>query len=469
MIKSSVIKRFAAVTSFVFILSAALFTSLAANAQLPDFTLLIEETSPAVVKINTVQKARKSAASQIPPGQIPEIFRELFQQRGRPQTQQPAFSLGSGFVISKDGYILTNHHVVDGADEIVVRFSDRREFTAEMVGTDRRSDLALLKIEATDLPVLKFAEPDKLKVGAWVLAIGSPFGLDYSASVGIVSAIGRSIPTDKGENYVPFIQTDVAINPGNSGGPLFNLDGDVVGINSQIYSRSGGSIGLSFAIPASVAIGVVEQLKENGVVQRGWLGVVIQDVNRDLARSLDLDKPQGALINAVEPDSPADKGGIKPGDVIVRFNQQPVVDSGDLPHVVGMLAPGKKAPVVLYRKGKIKKLNIEIGALQGGEEAVGSRGDGSDRIGLVVEDLSERELSSLGIRGGVVIEQLSADSAASESGLRRGDIILQLGYSRIDDVEEYEQVVRELPIDTPVLIRFYRQGRAISRTIIIKP
>ncbi len=459
------IKRFAAATSFVLIL----FISLSANAQLPDFTALIEETSPAVVKINTVLKTRKSAGSQIPPGQIPEIFRELFQQRERQQAPRPAFSMGSGFVISDDGYILTNHHVVDGADEIVVRFSDRREFTAEIVGKDRRSDLALLKIEATGLPVLNFAEPDKLKVGAWVLAIGSPFGLDYSASVGIVSAIGRSIPTEKGENYVPFIQTDVAINPGNSGGPLFNLNGEVVGINSQIYSRSGGSIGLSFAIPASVATGVVEQLKENGVVQRGWLGVVIQDVDRDLARSLDLDKPQGALINAVEPDSPADKGGIKPGDVIVRFNQQTIVDSGDLPHVVGMLAPGKKAPVMLYRKGKLKKLSVEIGTLKGGEQTVADRADGSDRIGLLVESLSERELRSLGIRGGVVIEQVSDDSAASESGLHRGDIILQLGYSRIDDVDEYNQVVRELPTDTPVLIRFYRQGRAISRTIIIKP
>lgn len=459
------IKRFAAVTSFFVVL----FLSVAANAQLPDFTALIEETSPAVVKINTVQKTRKSSASQIPPGQIPEIFRELFQQRGRQAEPRPAFSMGSGFVISKDGYILTNHHVVDGADEIVVRFSDRREFTADIVGTDRRSDLALLKIEARDLPVLKFAEPDKLKVGAWVLAIGSPFGLDYSASVGIVSAIGRSIPTEKGENYVPFIQTDVAINPGNSGGPLFNLEGEVVGINSQIYSRSGGSIGLSFAIPASVAIGVVEQLKESGVVQRGWLGVVIQDVDRDLALSLDLDKPQGALINAVESDSPADKGGIKPGDVIVRFDRQPIIDSGDLPHVVGMLKPGTKASVVLYRKGKLKKLNVEVGALEGGDEAVATRSDGSDRLGLIVEDLSARELSSLGIRGGVVIEQISSDSAASESGLRRGDIILQLGYSRIDDIDEYAQVVRELPTDTPILIRFYRQGRAISRTIIIKP
>ena len=256
------IKRFTALTFFVFIL----ISSLSIGAQLPDFTALIEETSPAVVKINTVQKARKSSASQIPPGQIPDIFRELFQQRERRQAPRPAFSLGSGFVISDDGYILTNHHVVDGADEIVVRFSDRREFTAEVVGKDRRSDLALLKIEASGLPVLEFAEPEQLKVGAWVLAIGSPFGLDYSASVGIVSAIGRSIPTEKGENYVPFIQTDVAINPGNSGGPLFNLDGEVVGINSQIYSRSGGSIGLSFAIPASVAIGVVGQL------ERKWCG-----------------------------------------------------------------------------------------------------------------------------------------------------------------------------------------------------
>ena len=457
------LKRLLLVTSFV----CLVFNPLSALAQLPDFTELVEDTSAAVVKINTVQKARKNRSAQMAPGQIPEIFRDLFQQRQRPQTQRPVMAMGSGFVISEDGYIITNHHVIDGADEIVVRFSDRRELTATVVGKDRRSDLALLKVEADNLPTLKLAAPDQLKVGEWVLAIGSPFGLDYSASVGIVSAIGRSIPTEKGENYVPFIQTDVAINPGNSGGPLFNLDGEVVGINSQIYSRSGGSIGLSFAIPASVAIGVIEQLKENGEVQRGWLGVVIQDVDKDLARSLDLDRPQGALINAVEPDSPADKGGIKPGDVIVRFNKQSIIDSGDLPHVVGMLAPEKKAPVELYRKGKLKKLTIEIGRLDSGDSSVAG-GDGSDRLGLVVADLSDREMSSLGIRGGVIIEQVSPDSAGSESGLNRGDVILQLGYSRIDDSDEYDQVVRELPLDTPVLIRFYRQGRAISRTIILK-
>jgi len=458
-----VLKRLLIVTSFV----CVIFNPLSALAQLPDFTELVEDTSAAVVKINTVQKARANRSAQIAPGQIPEIFRDLFQQRQRPQNQRPVLAMGSGFVISEDGYIITNHHVIDGADEIVVRFSDRREFTATVVGKDRRSDLALLKIEADNLPTLKLAAPDQLKVGEWVLAIGSPFGLDYSASVGIVSAIGRSIPTERGENYVPFIQTDVAINPGNSGGPLFNLDGEVVGINSQIYSRSGGSIGLSFAIPTSVAVGVIEQLKENGEVQRGWLGVVIQDVDKDLARSLDLDRPQGALINAVEPDSPADKGGIKPGDVIVRFNKQQIIDSGDLPHVVGMLAPEKKAAVELYRKGKLKKLIVEVGRLDSADSSVAGGGDGSDRLGLVVADLSDREMSSLGIRGGVIIEQVSPDSAGSESGLNRGDVILQLGYSRIDDSDEYEQVVRELPLDTPVLIRFYRQGRAISRTIIL--
>jgi len=281
--------------------------------------------------------------------------------------------MGSGFVISNDGYILTNHHVVENADEIEVLFADRQEYTATVVGSDRRSDLALLKIKARNLPTLKFAAQDSLKVGAWVLAIGSPFGLDYSVTAGIVSAIGRSIPTQKGENYVPFIQTDVAINPGNSGGPLFNLEGQVVGINSQIYSRSGGSIGLSFAIPASVAVGVIEQLKDHGKVQRGWLGVAIQDVNKRLAESLQLGTPQGALINAVEPDSPADKGGIKPGDVIVRFDGQIIVDSGDLPHVVGMMAPGENAQVEIYREGKRKKLTMKVGSLDTDRESIAAK------------------------------------------------------------------------------------------------
>lgn len=451
-----------------FLLVAIFFlvTFSTAQAQLPDFTRLVEDVSPAVVKINTVSKGRKQQAQQLPQGQIPEIFRDLFEQR---QQQKPrlARSMGSGFVISDDGYILTNHHVVENADEIQVLFADRQEYTATVVGSDRRSDLALLKIKGQDLPTLEFAATDSLKVGAWVLAIGSPFGLDYSVTAGIVSAIGRSIPTQKGENYVPFIQTDVAINPGNSGGPLFNLEGQVVGINSQIYSRSGGSIGLSFAIPASVAVGVIEQLKDHGKVQRGWLGVAIQDVNKRLAESLQLGTPQGALINAVEQGSPADKGGIKPGDVIVRFDGQIIVDSGDLPHVVGMMAPGENAKVEIYREGKRKKLTMKVGSLDTDRESITASSDGTDRLGLIVEEVDDEDRRALRLRGGVRVTQVSPESAAAESMLQAGDIVVQLGYSRIDDIDEYNQVISELPKNTPVAIRFYRQGRAIFRTFEI--
>jgi serine protease Do len=451
-----------------FLLVAIFFlvTFSTAQAQLPDFTRLVEDVSPAVVKINTVSKGRKQQAQQLPQGQIPEIFRDLFEQR---QQQKPrlARSMGSGFVISDDGYILTNHHVVENADEIQVLFADRQEYTATVVGSDRRSDLALLKIKGQDLPTLEFAATDSLKVGAWVLAIGSPFGLDYSVTAGIVSAIGRSIPTQKGENYVPFIQTDVAINPGNSGGPLFNLEGQVVGINSQIYSRSGGSIGLSFAIPASVAVGVIEQLKDHGKVQRGWLGVAIQDVNKRLAESLQLGTPQGALINAVEQGSPADKGGIKPGDVIVRFDGQIIVDSGDLPHVVGMMAPGENAKVEIYREGKRKKLTMKVGSLDTDRESITASSDGTDRLGLIVEEVDDEDRRALRLRGGVRVTQVSPESAAAESMLQAGDIVVQLGYSRIDDIDEYNQVIAELPKNTPVAIRFYRQGRAIFRTFEI--
>ena len=457
------LKKFILVTSFFF------FVISPVQAQLPNFADLVEDVSPAVVKINTVIKGRKPQGQQNLKGQLPEIFRELLEQRNR-QQQPPrdARSMGSGFVISEDGYILTNHHVVDQATEIQVLFADRREYTATIVGSDRRSDLALLKIDATDLPTLSFAEADELRAGDWVLAIGSPFGLDYSVTAGIVSAIGRSIPTEKGENYVPFIQTDVAINPGNSGGPLFNLDGEVVGINSQIYSRSGGSIGLSFSIPTSVALTVVDQLKKNGTVQRGWLGVVMQDVDKALAESLELGKPQGALINAVEPDGPADDAGIVPGDVIVRFNGQPIIDSGDLPHVVGAIAPGKKVKVEVYREGKRKTINVKVGALDKDGAKVADRRNGADRLGLAVEKLADQERQQLRLRGGIVVIEVSPESAAANAGLRGGDIIVQLGYSRIDDLDEYQQVIAELPKDTPIAIRFYRQGRAIFRTIQIE-
>jgi len=436
-----------------------------AYADLPDFTQLVEKAAPAVVKINTVSKAAPQKEQPRMQGQMPDIFRDLFEQRRRPS--QPSRTMGSGFVISADGYILTNHHVVDNADEIEVQFADRSQYSATIIGSDRLSDLALLKIEADDLPSLEFADSDSVKVGAWVLAIGSPFGLDYSVTAGIVSAIGRSLPTADSANYVPFIQTDVAINPGNSGGPLFNLDGEVVGINSQIYSRSGGSIGLSFAIPVSVANNVVKQLKNDGKVQRGWLGVGIQNVSKKLAEALDLPGPQGALVTAVVPDSPAEKGDIIPGDVIVSFDAQLILDSMDLPHIVGLIAPGEKVKVELFREGRRKKMSVEIGALDRSEEDVETDNDGSDRLGLLIEELSEDELRSLRLRGGVKVARVSVESPSEIAGLIEGDVIVQLGYNRIDDGEGYERVIDGLPNDTPIPIRFYRRGQAIFRTIQI--
>ena len=435
------------------------------QASLPEFTELVEDVSPSVVKINTVSLAEQRTSQQ-----LPDIFRDLFEYGGgQTPPARKVRSSGSGFVISQDGYILTNHHVVDQAQEIQVLFADRSEYKATIVGTDRRSDLALLKIEAKRLDALELSNSDDLKVGAWVLAIGSPFGLDYSVTAGIVSAKGRSLPTEKGENYVPFIQTDVAINPGNSGGPLFNLDGEVVGINSQIFSRSGGSIGLSFSIPSNVAIEVVEQLKKHGVVRRGWLGVAIQDVDKALAESLELEKPQGALINAVEVDSPADNSGIEPGDVIIKFDGHSIVDADDLPHIVGMIAPESKVKAEIVRQGKVKNIKVIVGALDGEEtEVAADISSKSDRLGLLVQSLDEAELRALNLRGGVAVNEVKTDSAAANAGIRAGDIIVQLGYSRIDTVKQYMQVIAELPINSPILVRFYRQGWAVSKTIVIE-
>lgn len=435
------------------------------HGELPDFTGLVDEVSPAVVKINTLSNSQRQSSQQ----QMPDIFRDLFEQRGRPRPPaQPVRSSGSGFVISTDGYILTNHHVVDQAEEIQVLFADRSEYEATIIGTDRRSDLALLKIDAKGLKSLKFGDSEQVQVGEWVLAIGSPFGLDYSVTAGIVSAIGRSIPNAQRENYVPFIQTDVAINPGNSGGPLFNLEGQVVGINSQIFSRSGGSIGLSFSIPSYVAQRVVEQLKEAGTVRRGWLGVAIQDINKSLAESLQLDRPQGALINAVEPEGPADQGGIEPGDVIVTFDGQVIVDADDLPHVVGMVTPDSEVKVEIVREGRRKTIKVEVGELDSDRLEMASSESGEDRLGLTVEELDREQSRALRVRGGVVVTEVSPDSAAADAGIRPEDIIVQLGYSRLDDIDEYRAVIADLPDNTPILIRFYRQGWAISRTVIIQ-
>lgn len=449
----------------IFTVCLLVFCNSNAYASLPDFTVLVEEVAPAVVKINTVSKAAPQSEQPRIQGQMPEIFRELLEKRQR--SVRPSRTMGSGFVVSPDGYILTNHHVVDQAEEIQVQFADRSEYTATVVGSDRRSDLALLKIEADNLPSLEFADSDSIRVGAWVLAIGSPFGLDYSVTAGIISAIGRSLPTEQGENYVPFIQTDVAINRGNSGGPLFNLDGQVVGINSQIYSPTGGSVGLSFSIPVSIASNVVAQLRENGKVKRGFLGVGISDVNKSLAEAMGLPSPMGAAINSVMPGSAADDGGILPGDIIVSVDGQAILRSGDLPHIVGLIEPDTKIKIIVYREGKRKNLTVKVGALEGDDNALAGLDGDSDRLGISAIAAETSQLRSLRLRGGVAVSEVMADSPADVAGLRADDIIVQLGYSRIDDLDEYQSVVVELPVNTPVAIRFYRQGQAIFRTIQI--
>ncbi len=436
------------------------------SAALPDFTEIVEKNSGAVVKILSTQKA--PSAQGMPPDidpryleQMPEIFRHLFDNRGQPR-QRERQSMGSGFVISTDGYILTNHHVVDGADTVQVRLSDRREYDAKVVGTDKRSDLALLKVEAKGLPVVTFGNPGELKVGEWVVAIGSPFGLDYSVTAGIVSARGRSLPTEDNENYVPFIQTDVAINPGNSGGPLFNLRGEVVGINSQIYTRSGGSIGLSFAIPISVAIDVVDQLKASGQVVRGWLGVGIQEVDRDLAESFGLDKPAGALISQLEPGGPAEQAGVQVGDVVVEFNGEEIGESADLPHVVGMIKPGTQARMKVIRDGKPRSIEVKVGTLGDSDASAVAQGapEAGGRIGLQAENLSDQQKAQLRLKGGVVVRQVVPRGAADRAGLRAGDVITQIGSEVVADVADLEAIVAELPANTHVPVRLLRRGQA---------
>ena len=340
-------------------------------ATLPDFKPIVKKNTPAVVKILVEYSATRPGHQRaVPPGnqEIPDYLRRFFEFRGTPPQQRQRQGMGSGFIISRDGYIVTNNHVVEDADSILVRLTDRREYSAEVVGLDARSDLALLRIDAEDLPVLQLGKPGELEVGEWVLAIGSPFGLDYSVTAGIVSAKGRSLPNESNENYVPFIQTDVAINPGNSGGPLFNLDGEVVGVNSQIFTRSGGSIGLSFAIPVSVVINVVEQLKHSGHVTRGWLGVTIQNVDKNLAESFGLDRPRGALISQLQPGGPAEEGGLQSGDVILRFDGVDIRTSADLPHVVGLTRPGTRVGVEVMRDGRSRTLEMAVGGLGADEE-----------------------------------------------------------------------------------------------------
>jgi serine protease Do len=404
---------------------------------LPDFTELVETQGAAVVNISTTQVIKQHPLMQQMPfdedDPAQEFFRRFFpgQIPGMPpgypgrQREYKSQSLGSGFIISADGYILTNAHVVDNADEVTVKLTDKREFKAKVLGADKRTDVALIKIEAASLPVVKLGDPNKLKVGEWVVAIGSPFGFENTVTQGIVSAKGRSLAQ---ENFVPFIQTDVPINPGNSGGPLFNLNGEVVGINSQIYSRSGGYMGLSFAIPIDVALDVQKQLKLKGKVSRGRMGVVIQEVNKELAESFGLSKAQGALVASVEKGSPADKAGMEAGDVILKFDGQPVTESSDLPRRVGATKPGSKVLVQVWRKGATRDLTVTVGEMPDDEAPIRQRGGKSEepakanRLGLVLATPTAEQRRAIGLQYGLIVEDVV--NAGTRTDLRPGDIIL---------------------------------------------
>ena len=452
------------------------------GVMLPDFSALVEKHSPAVVNISTTQhiKRRNQRGGHGGPGgpgipglpDIPglpedealqEFFRRFIPRGEMPEGHPAPQSLGSGFIISNDGVILTNAHVVDDAEEVTVRLNDKREFKAKILGTDKRTDVAVLKIDAKDLPTAPVGDPDRLKVGEWVLAIGSPFGFDSTVTAGIVSAKGRSLPD---ETYVPFIQTDVAVNPGNSGGPLFNLKGEVIGINSQIYSRSGGYMGISFAIPIDVAMKVAEQLRSSGKVSRGRLGVTIQEVNAELAQSFGLDKPRGALVSGVEKGSPADKVGIKSGDIIIGFNGKPVGSSRELPAMVGQTKPGTPSKVELWRDGKKVELAITVGNLDGNEKMKpGKSGegdkDGADsekavgRFGLTLAPLPAEFKKRLVIENGVLIQK--AEGEAARAGIKSGDVIEKVGNQAATSPEQVAGLLKAVKKDKSIALLIRRE------------
>ena len=447
--------------------------------ELPDFTDLVERHGPAVVNISTTQTARRSATPSVP--QMPDLdendpFYDFFrrfipkQQPGQGPRMPESRSLGSGFIISADGYILTNAHVVEGGDEINVRLTDKREYKAKVIGADKRTDVALIKIEASGLPVVRMGDPMKLKVGEWVIAIGSPFGFDNTVTAGIVSAKGRSLPQ---ENFVPFIQTDVAINPGNSGGPLFNMRGEVVGINSQIYSRTGGFMGLSFAIPIDVALDIQNQLRTKGRVSRGRIGVVIQEVTRELADSFGLPRAVGALVNQVEKGSPADKAGIEPLDIIVKFDGKAIESSSDLPRIVGSTRPGAIAPVQLLRKGAQKDVTVTVGELP--EDKVASREaqrspkaaeTTANRLGLVVADLTVEQKRELKVQNGLLVTEIKPEVRGD---FRKGDLLLTLVHkgqqTELKSVDQLNKVLAALDKNATITLHIRRGDTAAFVTV----
>lgn len=422
--------------------------------RLPDFTTLVESTVPAIVNVSTSRALDDIDSEQR--AYLDEFLRYFYGDRAEgldlplPEEFDRGAS-GSGFIISEDGYVVTNHHVIAEADEITITLNDQREFVAELVGSDPGSDLALLKIDARRLPVVKLGNSSRLKVGEWVLAIGSPFGLQYSVAAGIVSYMGRALPTD-GRNYVSYIQTDVAINPGHSGGPLLNLDGEVIGINSQIFTNSGGSIGLSFAIPVDVASNVLAQLREHGEVRRGWLGVGYENVSQSLAEAFKLDTPHGALINRVLDGSPAQQAGLQTGDVVVAINGQNVRTGADLPYFVGLLLPGSDVTMDLVRNGKAQQVVVTLGSLEDQGIAGVDSVPATNRTGLLVRGLEQEELEELDLEAGVMV--VEAAGPAAEARLLPGDIVISINGEELSSQAELDALAQTLPAGRaiPVLV-----------------
>jgi serine protease Do len=441
---------------------------------LPDFTELAEKQSPVVVNISSIQKNRANSMMQGSPEdeQMQEFFKRfgipvppgMPPQNGRGQQPSPdkqVYATGSGFIVASDGYILTNAHVVKDADEVMVKFNDKREFKAKVIGIDLRTDVAVLKINANNLPKVSIGNPDTIKVGEWVAAIGAPFGLENTMTVGIVSAKGRALPQ---ENFVPFIQTDVAINPGNSGGPLFNLKGEVIGINSQIYSRTGGYMGLSFAIPINVAIDVMNQLKTNGKVIRGWLGIAIQEVTKELSESFGMKNTNGALVAGIEKGAPAEKGGLLPGDVITKFDGKLIEASSDLPKVVGNTKPGKTAVAEVFRKGSVKTLNLTVGEMPSDQvEVIASNKQPEkaevNRMGLVLKEAPPQQRKKMNGKKGLLV--VDAQGSAAAAGLRRGDIILALNNSEVESAEAFAKEVASIPNGKTVAVLILRNDETL--------
>jgi serine protease Do len=446
---------------------------------LPDFTDLVEQVGPSVVNIRTLEKV--TARSRAGNGQDEEML-EFLRRFGvpvpnaprqaprpnrpqQPDEEQPR-GVGSGFILTADGFIMTNAHVVEGADEVLVTLTDEREFKAKIIGSDKRTDVAVVKIEATGLPAIKVGDVNLLKVGEWVMAIGSPFGLNNTVTAGIVSAKQR----DTGD-YLPFIQTDVAINPGNSGGPLINMRGEVVGVNSQIYSRSGGFMGISFAIPMDEAIRVSDQLRTSGRVSRGRIGVQIDQVTKDVAESIGLGKPMGALVRGVETDSPADKAGVEAGDIITKVEGKPIEKHSDLPRLVGSIKPGTKISVTVFRRGATKELAVTVAEIEPERTAQKTpereqkpkASAAGQALGLAVSELNDAQKKELKINGGVKVD--SSTDAAARAGLREGDVIVAIANVEVDNVKEFETAIAKLDRSKPVNVLF-RRGELAQYAVI---